>query len=174
MFARPALIALGLLLASSLTTVPSVRAQCRLCDKPTTTPDRSSSEGSIELQIEASLDFDRLVVRGDGSGTATLRPDGSRQASGSVEVISGRAMVGAARVRGEPGRMVRVDFPTRIELHSVEGARISIDQIVTDLDSAARLDSAGTLSFRFGGRVRLSGNSDGDFRGDLPITVEYL
>jgi hypothetical protein len=37
-----------------------------------------------------------------------------------------------------------------------------------------KLDSAGNLKFRFGGRIRLSGSSDGDFRGDLPITVEYL
>jgi hypothetical protein len=37
-----------------------------------------------------------------------------------------------------------------------------------------RLDSAGKLSFRFGGRIRVSENSDGDFRGELPITVEYL
>jgi hypothetical protein len=29
------------------------------------------------------------------------------------------------------------------------------------------------LSFRFGGRVRITGNADGDYRGDLPITVEY-
>lgn len=174
MFARLALFACGLVLASSLTAVPDARAQCRLCDKPTTAPDAATPEGPIDLQIEASLDFDRLVVVGDGNGTATLRPDGSRLASGSVEVISGRAMVGEARVRGEPGRMVRVDFPKRVELHSVQGARISIDEIVTDLDSVARLDSAGNLTFRFGGRVHLSGNSDGDFRGDLPITVEYL
>jgi len=37
-----------------------------------------------------------------------------------------------------------------------------------------RLDSGGKLTFRFGGRIRVTGNADGDFRGDLPITVEYL
>jgi hypothetical protein len=37
-----------------------------------------------------------------------------------------------------------------------------------------RLDSAGNLSFRFGGRLLVTGNADGQFRGDLPITVEYL
>ena len=83
-------------------------------------------------------------------------------------------MVGEARVRGEPGRLVRIDLPSRIELHSLNGARISIDRIVTDLPTAPRLDPAGNLSFRFGGRIRVSGNADGDFRGDLPVTVEYL
>jgi len=83
-------------------------------------------------------------------------------------------MVGQASVRGEPGRLVRVELPQRIELYSLDGGRISIDEIVTDLSLAPRLDSAGNLSFRFGGRIRLSGNTDGDFRGEVPITVEYL
>jgi hypothetical protein len=37
----------------------------------------------------------------------------------------------------------------------------------------ARLDSAGSLSFRFGGRLTISGDAEGDYRGDVPITVEY-
>lgn len=137
-------------------------------------PQAKTSAGPIDLQIEANLDFDRLIVMGAGDGTAMLLPDGTRQVSGSVEAISGRAMVGQARVRGEPGRLVRIDLPSRILLHSLEGAQISIDEIVTDLTAETRLDSAGNLSFRFGGRIRLSGNTDGDFRGDLPVTVEYL
>jgi hypothetical protein len=37
-----------------------------------------------------------------------------------------------------------------------------------------RLDSAGTLQFRFGGKLQLSGDVDGEFRGDIAITVDYL
>ena len=36
-----------------------------------------------------------------------------------------------------------------------------------------RLDSAGNLTFRFGGRLHVSGDAEGDYRGDLPITAEY-
>lgn len=174
MFARTALLPLGLMLAFQWAPVPDARAQCRLCGTPSTLPDEAQSGDPIDLQIEAILDFDRLVVMGEGAGAAILRPDGTRLATGSVEAISGRAVVGEARVRGTPGRAVRIDLPSTIELHSLEGARITIDEIVTDLDSSPRLDSAGNLTFRFGGRVRLSGSSDGDFRGNLPITVEYL
>jgi len=172
--ARSALLSIALGAVASLSAPPSAHAQCRLCENPSTMPATEGGEGPIDLQIEAGLDFDRLVVVGPGDGTATLRPDGTRQASGSVEAISGRAMVGEARVRGEPGRLVRVELPARVELYSLDGARISIDEIITDLPSSPRLDSAGNLSFRFGGRIRLSGNTDGDFRGDLPIIVEYL
>ena len=161
-------------LGAALMTASHVRAQCRLCEAPTTGPQADADARPMELEVQAILDFDRIVVIGTGEGTATLRPDGTRQATGSVQAISGRAMVGEARVRGEPGRTIRVDMPSRIELHSVSGATISIDEIVTDLGSAPRLDSSGSLLFRFGGRLRLSGNNDGDFRGEVPITVEYL
>src|SRR4030095_6006978 len=158
MNARPALLVLLPLAAAVLAVVPDARAQCRLCAEPTTAPSTDSADRPMELEIQAILDFDRIVVVGAGEGTATLRPDGTRHATGTVEAISGRAMVGEARVRGEPGRTVRVELPSRIELHSIGGATISIDEIVTDLPSMPRLDSSGGLSFRFGGRLRLSGN----------------
>lgn len=174
MVARSALLAFGLAAAALLAATPSARAQCRLCETPTTAPVQHSAEGKIDLQIEAALDFDRLIVSGAGEGSATLLPDGTRQVSGSVEVLGLRAMVGEASVRGEPGRSVRIDLPTRIELYSMEGGRITIDEVVADISAVPKLDSAGNLKFRFGGRIRISGDSDGDFRGDLPITVEYL
>ena len=83
-------------------------------------------------------------------------------------------MVGEAHVRGEPGRTIRIDLPRRIELSSVSGSQIVIDEIETDLPPMPRLDSAGTLTFRFGGRLQVRGEAEGDFRGDLPITAEYL
>jgi hypothetical protein len=83
-------------------------------------------------------------------------------------------MVGSAVVRGEAGRAVRIELPRRIELHSLSGARIGIEDIVSDLPSAPRLDSAGSLSFRFGGRLSISDDAEGEYRGDVPITVEYL
>jgi hypothetical protein len=82
-------------------------------------------------------------------------------------------MVGTAIVHGQPGRTVRVELPRRIELYSLSGGNISFEDVTSDLPSLPRLDSAGNLTFRFGGRVRISGDADGEYRGDLPITVEY-
>ena len=172
--ARLASLVLTAWIAAALAAVPSARAQCRLCETPSTSPATVDQNARVQLDVEAGLDFDRLIVLGSGEGSATLSPDGTSNVGGSIQSISGRAMVGAARVRGEPGRSVRVDMPARIELHSMSGATIRIDEIVTDLPPFPRLDSSGGLSFRFGGRIRVSGNADGDFRGELPITVEYL
>jgi hypothetical protein len=154
--------------------VPAASAQCRLCDAPTTVAPSEMGDSAINLQIEAALDFDRLILLGNGDGSAAILPDGSTQVSGVVGAISNRAMVGSATVRGEAGRAVRIDLPNRIDLYSLSGGRVSVDEIVSNLPTSPKLDSTGTLMFRFGGRVRVSGDAEGDYRGDMPITAEYL
>ena len=148
-------------------------AQCRLCDKPTTSPQLSEGADSIQLEIETTLNFDRLVLSGSGDGAAVVRPDGTTAAEGALTAISARAMVGTATVHGQAGRTVRVELPRRIDLYSLGGGRITLDDVTSDLPNLPKLDSTGTLTFRFGGRVRITGDSDGEYRGDLPITVEY-
>lgn len=163
-----------LLPVAALAGATPAPAQCRLCDKPTTSLSQASEATPIRLEIETSLDFDRLIVAGSGQGAALVRPDGSTAAEGAIGMVSPRAMVGSASVHGEAGRLVKVELPRRIDLYSVSnGNRISVDEVMSDLPSLPRLDSAGNLSFRFGGRVTISGDADGDYRGNLPITVEY-
>jgi hypothetical protein len=148
-------------------------AQCRLCPAPVTTPDEPGAKQDIRIEIETSINFDRLIMSGEGQGAAVIRPDGSHAAEGNVSEVGPRAMVGTATVHGDPGRAVRVELPQRIELYSMNGGNISFDQVMSDLPSLPRLDSAGNLTFRFGGRVKISGDAGGQYRGDLPITVEY-
>ena|SRR3990170_5278346 len=150
-------------------------AQCRLCDTPATEVETDTAGAStVRLEIEASLDFDRLILTGPAGGTASLAADGSRSVSGAITELTSRAMVGSAIIRGEPGRTVRISLPSRIDMHGLAGNRISIDGIESDLPASARLDSNGSLSFRFGGRLQILGDAEGDYRGDVPITVEYL
>jgi len=168
-------VLLTLLLALAVSIGPGgpADAQCRLCSEPSTARDGAGTDDDIRLDIETSLNFDRLVLFGAGSGSAMIRPDGSTSAQGAVSDISPRAMVGTAVVHGQAGRAVRVELPRRILLHSLNGGQISVDDVSSDLPSLPRLDSAGNLTFRFGGRLTVSGDSDGAYRGDLPITVEY-
>jgi hypothetical protein len=163
-----------LVVACATVCATPAAAQCRLCDAPSTERPADSADGDVELRVETGLDFDRLIFTGSGMGAATVRPDGSNGAEGIVQAVGPRATVGTILVHGTPGRALRVEVPHRIELYSVNGGRITLDQVTTDLPAAPRLDSAGNLSFRFGGRLVVTGNSDGQYRGDLPITVEYL
>jgi len=160
--------------AASASLIARATAQCRLCSAPSTVREAEDGKGDVRLEVETSLNFDRLILDGAGTGTAVLRPDGSTSSTGAVADMSPRAMVGTVTVHGEANRAVRVDLPRRIELYSLNGGRITLDDVTTDLKGAPRLDAAGNLSFRFGGRLIVTGDTDGQYRGDLPITVEYL
>jgi hypothetical protein len=160
-------------LAAAAVSHAPADAQCRLCTNPTTSRGEPNAKDEVRLEIETSLNFDRLILIGGGEGSALIRPDGSSSAEGAVASVGTRAMVGTAVVHGQPNRTVRVDLPRRIELYSLGGGRVSVDELASDLPALPRLDSTGRLTFRFGGRVRAGSNVDGDYRGDLPITVDY-
>ena len=149
-------------------------AQCRLCSSPTTAPAQAGQAGDdVTIEIDTALNFDRLILADASPGAAELRPDGSGSATGSVTAVGPRAMVATVIVRGQPNRAVRIDVPRRIDLFTLSGSRITFDQVVTDAAEAPRLDGAGNLKFHIGGRLRFMGDEDGDYRGDLPVTVEY-
>ena len=172
---RFALLSPIALLAGAFAMPGAAPAQCRLCDTPTTSPDQSSAAIPIRLEVQARLSFDHiLLLDSASSGTARIAPDGSNSTSGSIGALSGRAMVGSVIVRGEPGRLVRIGFPDVIRLYGLSGSSIRVRALTSDLPSAARLDSQGMLRFRFGGELDVSGNVEGDYRGDIPITVDYL
>lgn len=150
-----------------------VGAPCRLCGG-VSGAEQAKPATPIGLAVETSLDFDRLILAGAGEGSAEIGPDGARAVSGSIGSIGARAIVGHVTIRGEPGRYVRIMLPERIDLAGVSGGTIRLDSIRSDLSAAPRLGSDGTLSFRFGGILRVSGDIDGEFRGDVPIDVDYF
>ena len=149
-------------------------AQCRLCDSLTIARDADSPKDEIRVEVETSLNFDRLILHGEGEGTAVLRPDGSRTSAGTVAEMSPRAIAGTVTIHGDAGRNVRIELPRRIVLHSLGGGEVIFDNVTSDLPSMPRLDSMGNLKFRFGGRLRVRGDAEGEYQGDLAITAEYL
>jgi hypothetical protein len=149
-------------------------AQCRLCggDRPLTGEEAPAEP--VRLQLETTLDFDKLVLLGAAGGMARLSPDGSRSASGGLISLSPRAMLGEVLIRGEPGRNLRVRMPERIQLFGIRGGSLTIQRLTSDLSPQPRLDQDGRLRVRFGGELLVSGDAEGDYRGDVVITVDYL
>jgi hypothetical protein len=149
---------------------------CRLCD---VSGDGSTTSSTADarpaaLEVQTSLDFDRVILTGPAGGTATLEPDGRRQTSGALAALTGRAMTGEVVIRGEPGRQVRVELPQRIDLYGFAGGTLALTRISSDLPLMPRLDPDGRLRVRFGGELFVSGDAEGEYRGDVPITVDYL
>jgi hypothetical protein len=150
-----------------------VTAPCRLCEvRPETLDTKPATP--ISLAVEVNLDFDQLIVGGAGDGSAALGPDGARSISGSITAIGARSMVGEVVIRGEPGALVRVELPGQVELVGLSGGVVRLDSLKSDLPAMPRLDGNGRLRFRIGGVLHLSGDDSGEFRGNLPIEVDYL
>lgn len=147
--------------------------RCRLCSpSPVVVEDRPKSP--LRLEVQTTLDFDRLVVTGNGTGSAELRPDGGQLASGAVSSLGARSMVGQVVIRGEPGRYVRVDLPHLITLHGTAGGTIRVESLSSDLPAMPKLDGNGMLLFRIGGILVVESGLDGEFRGDVRIDVDYF
>ena len=175
MTGRSALPILAALAAAALAVPQSASAQCRLCATPTTQAEPPAEDvRPIRLEVRTDLDFDRLILLGGGTGSAILNPDGTRSAFGALGAVSVRAMVGEIVIRGEPGRAVAVTLPKAIELAGLKGGAIRIEALVSDLPAFPELDGAGELKVRIGGELKVLGEVDGDFRGDVAVTVDYL
>jgi hypothetical protein len=163
-----------LALLSALLLPAHAAAQCRLCAEGGTLTGEEAPAMPVQLELETTLDFDKLILTGPAGGVARLGPDGSRLTSGAIEALSARAMIGELLIRGEPGRSIRVTMPERIELFGPSGGSLSIQRLASDLPPSPRLDGNGRLRVRFGGELAVSGDAEGDYRGDIAITVDYL
>ncbi len=128
----------------------------------------------LTITITTALDFARLTTDG-GGGVLSVDPlAGTAQPRGAVRALSGLAFAGRGEVTGEPGRGVRIQLPEAVTLYGPAGARVTVRNLRTDLPPAARLDESGRLSFAFGGDLEVSGAVDGQFRGAIRVTVDYL
>lgn len=164
---------LGLLLIFA--GVPSAAAQCMLCAQDGAAASGSTRKAEIPLRIdvETQLDMGRVAVGAMGGEIEIDPASGARRLRGDVVDLGGFALTGTVTVRGEPGAEVRVILPPTIDLEGGHGRTARVTGLVTDLSAAPRLGPDGRLQFRFGGRLQIAGLDDGDYRGRIPVTVEY-
>jgi hypothetical protein len=150
-------------------------AQCMLCGKADSGPATASRKADtpLRIDIETQLDMGRVAAGASGGEVALDPVTGARRLSGDVRDLGGFAVTGIVTVRGEPGAEVRVFLPTSVDLESGSGGTARVTGLATDLGAAPRLGPDGRLQFRFGGRLQVAGSGNGDYRGRIPVTVEY-
>ena len=178
---RLACLPFVVLAATSLAMPATALAQdaagvpCLLCGTTSDESPNARPASPLRLQVETRLDFDKIVFDGQGSALIALSPDGVARLSGAAAATGSRAMPGSVLVHGEPGRAVTIALPAKVILHGDAGAgSIILDSLVTDLPALPRIGDDGTLAFRFGGNLKLEGDSDGAYHGTIDIDVDYL
>jgi Domain of unknown function (DUF4402) len=148
---------------------------CRLC-KPDEAGSSAGLENEVPLSIEITtkLDFSRAALAGQGGGQIEVDPlSGNRRVDGGIVDLGGSALAGTAVVRGQPGRVVRIDMPGNARMTSSAGGVVEITGLRTNLAGNPRLDQSGRLEFSFGGRLVVRGEASGTFRARIPITAQY-
>ena len=171
------LIVTGLACAVTLGAATGpVSAQCLLCDKPQAAPGEDPSKFinlPLRVTINTRLDFSRAAIANIGQGSIVVTPDGARTVSGSLEDLGGMGVAGTVEIWGSPLRRISVEMPTTVELRAADGSVATVTNFRTDLKKNPNLGLFGYLKFNFGGELRVTAGQAGQFRGRIPITVEY-
>lgn len=168
MFRAGPILAAAIALVSAAPSAADEPA-CDLC------LDRAETLRPLRIEIESGIQFSRLALLGKVDGEATIDPRTGEKAVGPNMVdLGGMSFHGQARVTGEPHRPVRIELPPKITLRSPDGAEATLTDFVTDLPGVAMLDENGALSFSFGARLSSQGARGGNFRGRVPIRVDYF
>ena len=160
-----------LILAALLFTAPAGAQQCRLCYSD---PAAREGEPPLTIEIWADLNFSKLALTGRDGGSAEMpATGGGKRTSGSMIDLGGVAVAGRGRITGTPGREVRVDLPSRVEMTSTDGGRAELVEFRTDLPPHPALNARGELEFSFGARLVVHSGKGGNLRGRIPISVDY-
>ena len=169
------LAGVGCSLVAGALCASGAAAQCLLCDDQVTAAAAKPPASTLTIQVETGIDFSRMaLVSANQGGTATIDPaTGQRVISGGLIGLSGIPVQGSVLIRGTPNQQVQVVFPTSVTLSTTGGGSIELTALTTTLKPNPRTAKDGTLRFTFGGRLMVNGSSAGDFRGTIPITVDY-
>ncbi len=165
---------LALILAAAL-MLPAVPAMgqesCRLCyAEPGTKP----GERPLTIEIWADLSFAKLAMTGRSGGSAAVDAQtGGKSTQGEMIDLGGAPVNGRGRITGVPLREVRIDLPSRVPMTTPGGASAELIDFTSNLPPHPRLDANGELEFTFGARLVVKGGSGGNFRGRIPISVDY-
>ena len=154
----------------SAAPAPAEEPACEFCigDNP------GAEMRPLRIEIESGLQFSRLALLGRQDGAARIDPKtGEKHVGSNMIDLGGLTFQGKATITGQPLKPVRIDLPRSVVLHSVAGGEAELSDFRTDLPQVAMLDANGQLQFNFGATITSKNAQGGDFRGRIPIRVEY-
>ena len=162
---------LALLLAASVLGALPVRAQdsCRLCYA-----EAAPGERPLTLEIWTDLSFAKLALISRNGGSAAVDAQtGSKSTQGDLISLGGAPITGRGKITGMPLRPVRIDLPSRVPMTAPDGSSAELVDFTTNLPHRPTLDANGELEFTFGARMTVTSGRGGNYRGRIPISVDY-
>ena len=160
------------LAALLLTALPAAGQEaCRLCYSE---PGAKPGERPLTIEIWADLSFAKLAMTSRSGGSAEVDAQtGSKSTTGDLINLGGTPVTGHGRITGEPLRAVRIDLPARVPMNTADGGAAELTDFTINLPANPQLNANGELEFSFGARLVVKGGRGGNFRGRIPISVDY-
>ena len=150
---------------------PAAAQDCRLCYA---SGNLAPGERPLTIEIWSDLNFSKLALTGRSGGSAELAArGGAKQTTGDLIDLGGISVSGHGKITGVPLREVRIELPDRVDMTTVDDGHAELAQFTTDLPAHPALNANGELEFNFGARMVLSGGRGGNYRGRIPISVDY-
>ena len=150
---------------------PAAAQDCRLCYA---SGNLAPGERPLTIEIWSDLNFNKLALTGRAGGSAELAASGgAKQTTGDLIDLGGISVSGHGKITGVPLREVRIELPDRVDMTTVDDGHAELAQFTTDLPAHPALNANGELEFSFGARMVLSGGRGGNYRGRIPISVDY-
>jgi len=144
---------------------------CRLCYAD---PGAKPGERPLAIEIWADLSFAKLALTSRSGGSAQVDAhSGGKSTQGDMIDLGGAPISGRGKVTGAPLRAVRIDLPQRVPMTTPDGASGELTDFTTNLPPHPRLDANGELEFTFGARLVVKSGRGGNYRGRIPISVDY-
>jgi hypothetical protein len=162
---------LALIAALLLCAPAAAQDSCRLCYAQ---GGAAPGERPLTIEIWTDLNFSKLALTGRTGGSAELSASGgAKQTTGDLIDLGGISVSGHGRITGVSLREVRIDLPDRVDMTTADDGHAQLTQFTTDLPAHPALNANGELEFSFGARLVLSGGRGGNYRGRIPISVDY-
>ncbi len=155
-----------------LTALPANGQEaCRLCYSE---PGAKPGDRPLTIEIWADLSFAKLAMTGRTGGSAEVDAQtGSKSTQGEMISLGGTPVTGHGRITGEPLRRVRIDLPSKVPMSTPDGGNAELTDFTTNLPPNPQLNANGELEFSFGARLVVKGGRGGNYRGRIPISVDY-
>ena len=161
--------ALPVLAALLLAAPVQAQENCRLCYA-----EGVPGERPLALEIWTDLNFARLALLSRSGGSAAVDAQtGGKSTQGDLISLGGTPVSGRGRITGVPLRPVRIDLPALVPMTTPDGAPAELVDFTTNLPQRPALDANGELEFTFGARLVVKSGTGGNYRGRIPITVDY-
>jgi hypothetical protein len=130
----------------------------------------------LNANATGQMQFPRLAVIGNGTGTATIDPATENVfTTGSVRVLGGSATSASLHIIGAPNALVSVRVGGSADLVAASGAILRLQAINSTGKSGVRLSRSGQARVNIGATIPVTAATQaGSYRGRVTVAVDYV